>query len=159
MMIQVGETIPDTKVRIMMEKGPKAVSLTSECAGRRVLLFAVPGAFTPSCTMQHLPGYVHAVDDFIAKGVDSIICLSVNDSFVMAAWGESQQASRLTMAADSDASFTRAVGLEVDLSSFGLGVRSQRYAMLLDNGVVTHLCVEPGSKVDVSSAASMLALI
>ncbi len=159
MTIQVGEKVPDIDVTIMGEDGPKKVSLVAESAGKKVILFAVPGAFTPTCTAQHLPGYVRTADDFFAKDVSGIVCISVNDVFVVSAWGEMQGADRLVMAADSDGSFTRAVGLQVDLSAFGLGERSQRYAMLLDDGVVKHLCVEPGPGLTVSSAESMLALV
>ena len=159
MSIQVGDKIPATEVTIMEPEGPKKVVLADEFAGKRIVLFAVPGAFTPTCDAQHLPGFVAAVDDFMAKGIDGICCLSVNDVFVMNAWGESQQADRLVMVADSDGSFTKAVGFDVDLSAFGLGLRSQRYAMLLDDGVVTHMGVEPGPGLDVSSAEAMLALV
>lgn len=158
MTIQVGEKIPATEVTIMAPEGPKKVSLATEFAGKRIVLFAVPGAFTPTCDAQHLPGYVAAVDDFIAKGVDGVVCVSVNDVFVMNAWGESQHADRLAMVADSDGSFTKAVGLDVDLSAFGLGLRSNRYAMLVNDGVVTQLAVEPGPGLGVSSAEAMLAL-
>ena len=158
MTIQVGEKIPDVEVTIMGENGPKSVSLAAESAGKRVVLFAVPGAFTPTCTAQHLPGFVSSVDDFLAKGISGVVRLAVNDVFVVTAWGEMQGADRLVMAADSDGSFTRAVGLQVDLSAFGLGERSQRYAMLLEDGVVKQLCVEPGSGLTVSSAENLLAL-
>lgn len=159
MTIRTGEKFPDIDMMVMTADGPRAFSLATACVGKRVVLFAVPGAFTPTCSARHLPGFVNSVDAFLAKGIDDIYCLSVNDVFVMGAWGESQQADRISMLADSAAAFTQAVGLDVDLSDFGLGIRSQRYAMVVENGVVSHLNVESGPGLDVSSAAAMLALI
>lgn len=159
MTISIGEKIPDIAMTVMTGEGPRTFSLASACDGKRVVLFAVPGAFTPTCSARHLPGFVDSVGAFMAKGIDDIYCLSVNDVFVMGAWGESQQADRISMLADGAAAFTRAVGLDVDLSDFGLGIRSQRYAMLIENGVVSQLNIEPGPGLEVSSAAAMLALI
>lgn len=159
MAIRAGEKIPDVDMMLMTGEGPRAFSLASAADGKRVVLFAVPGAFTPTCSARHLPGFVDSVEAFMAKGIDDIYCLSVNDVFVMGAWGESQQADRISMLADSAAAFTHAVGLDVDLSDFGLGIRSQRYAMLIENGVVSQLNIEPGPGLEVSSAAAMLALI
>ena len=159
MTISIGEKIPDIDMMTMTGEGPRAFSLARSCEGKRVLLFAVPGAFTPTCSARHLPGFVDSVDAFIAKGIDQICCLSVNDVFVMGAWGESQQADRISMLADCAAAFTQAVGLDVDLSDFGLGIRSQRYAMLIENGVVSQLSIEPGPGLEVSSAAAMLDII
>lgn len=159
MTICTGDKIPAVDLMIMTGEGPRAFSLATACEGKRVVLFAVPGAFTPTCSARHLPGFVESVDAFAAKGIDDIYCLSVNDAFVMGAWGESQQADRISMLADSAAAFTQAVGLDVDLSDFGLGIRSQRYAMLIDDGVVTHLNIEPGPGLEVSSATAMLALV
>jgi peroxiredoxin len=124
-------------------------------ANKKVVLFAVPGAFTPTCSAAHLPGYVVAADQFKAKGVDAIICLSVNDAFVMNAWGESQNAEHIMMLADGDASYTKALGLEMDTAGFG-GVRSQRYAMIVDNGVVTSLHIEQPKAFEVSKAEFIL---
>ncbi len=124
-------------------------------ANQKVVLFAVPGAFTPTCSAAHLPGYVVAADQFKEKGVDTIICLSVNDAFVMNAWGESQNAEHLMMLADGDASYTKALGLEMDTAGFG-GVRSQRYAMIIDNGVVTSLHIEQPKAFEVSKAEFIL---
>jgi peroxiredoxin len=124
-------------------------------ANKKVVLFAVPGAFTPTCSAAHLPGYVVAADQFKAKGVDAIICLSVNDAFVMNAWGESQNAEHIMMLADGDASYTKALGLEMDTAGFG-GVRSQRYAMIVDNGVVTNLHIEQPKAFEVSKAEFIL---
>nr|WP_260680628.1 peroxiredoxin [Thalassotalea sp. PS06] len=127
-------------------------------ADKKVVLFAVPGAFTPTCSEAHLPGYVVKYDDFKAKGVDTIICVSVNDAFVMSAWGKSQNAENILMLGDGDATFTKSLGLEMDTASFG-GIRSQRYAMVVDHGVVTHLNVEAAGKFEVSDAETILALL
>ena len=120
-------------------------------------MFAVPGAFTPTCSQAHLPGYVVNADEILAKGVDSIICLSVNDAFVMGAWGAGANAEALLMVGDGNGDFTKAIGLEMDGSGFGLGVRSQRYAMVVDDGKVTKLAVEAPGQLDVSAAEAILA--
>lgn len=120
-------------------------------------MFAVPGAFTPTCSQAHLPGYVVNADEILAKGVDSIICLSVNDAFVMGAWGAGANAEALLMVGDGNGNFTKAIGLEMDGSGFGLGVRSQRYAMVVDDGKVTKLAVEAPGQLDVSAAEAILA--
>ncbi|GIA25680.1 antioxidant, putative [Vibrio cholerae] len=125
-------------------------------ANKKVVLFAVPGAFTPTCSEAHLPGYVVLADKFKEKGIDMIACVSVNDAFVMKAWGEAQNASEITMLADGDASFTKALGLEMDTGNFG-GVRSQRYAMVIENNVVTLLNVEPPKTFELSKAETVLA--
>ena len=143
----------------MGAEGPVNISTDEIFAGKKVLLFAVPGAFTPGCTLTHLPGYVVNADKIKAKGVDTIACMAVNDAFVMDAWGKSQNAEELLMLGDGNGDFTAALGLELDGTGFGLGKRSQRFAMLVDDGTVTHLNVEPGAGVDVSSADSMLALL
>ncbi|XQW85328.1 peroxiredoxin [Thalassotalea piscium] len=127
-------------------------------ANKKVVLFAVPGAFTPTCSEAHLPSYVVLADELKAKGIDSIICVSVNDAFVMHAWGESQNAENIMMLGDGDGSYTQALGLAMETGNFG-GVRSQRYAMIIDNGVVTHLHVEQPKEFKVSSAQAMLALL
>ncbi len=125
-------------------------------ANKRVVLFAVPGAFTPTCSEAHLPGYVVLADEIKATGVDIIACVSVNDAFVMQAWGEAQNASEIMMLGDGDASFTKALGLEMDTENFG-GIRSQRYAMVIDNGVVTQLNVEQPKQFEASKAETILA--
>jgi len=158
MTIQVGDSIPNVGAYIW-EEGPKAIETGSLFADKKVVLFAVPGAFTPGCSMTHLPGYVVGIDDIKAKGVDEVICLSVNDPFVMKAWSDAQNAEHLTMLADGDSNLTKALGLEFDVSRAGLGVRSQRYAMIVENGVVTHLAVEPDGGISVSSAESILAAL
>ncbi|TYK66685.1 peroxiredoxin [Colwellia echini] len=124
-------------------------------ANKKVVLFAVPGAFTPTCSEAHLPGYVVLADEFKAKGVDAIICLSVNDAFVMSAWGAAQNAENIMMLADGDGSYTKALGLSMDTAGFG-GIRSQRYAMVIENGKVTHLNVEPPKSFEVSKAEEVL---
>tara|TARA_R110000772_G_scaffold245757_1_gene359251 strand:- start:51739 stop:52218 length:480 start_codon:yes stop_codon:yes gene_type:complete len=159
MTIKVGDKIPSATLKTMGEKGPVDISTDELFAGKKVLLFAVPGAFTPGCTLTHLPGYVVNADKIKAKDVDTIACMAVNDAFVMDAWGKSQNAEELLMLGDGNGDFTAALGLELDGSGFGLGKRSQRFAMLVDDGKVTHLNVEPGPGVDVSSAESMMALL
>jgi peroxiredoxin len=124
-------------------------------ANKKVVLFAVPGAFTPTCSAAHLPGYVVSADELKAKGVDAIICLSVNDAFVMNAWGEAQNAENIMMLADGDGSYTKALGLEMETAGFG-GLRSQRYAMIIDNGIVTNLHVEKPKEFEVSTAEVIL---
>ena len=159
MSIAVGEKIPACTLKVMGEKGPQDLSTDAIFSGKKVLLFAVPGAFTPGCSMTHLPGYVVHADTIKSKGVDTIVCMSVNDAFVMDAWGKSQNAEHLLMLADGNGEFTGKLGLELDGRGFGLGMRSQRFAMLVEDGTVTQLQIEQGPGVDVSSAESMLALL
>jgi peroxiredoxin len=158
MTIAVGDTIPDVELRTMSEDGPQAVQ-SSEVLGKgKVLLFAVPGAFTPGCSKIHLPGYLEGLEELKGKGVDTIACLAVNDAWVMEAWAESQGVEgRILMLADGNGEFTKAMGLEVDLGRAGLGERSQRYAAIVEDGIVRSLEVEPAAGVDVSSCQSMLA--
>jgi len=156
MTIKVGDKIPSAKLHVMKDGRPAAVTTDELFNGKKVVLFAVPGAFTPTCSQAHLPGFVVNADAIRAKGVDSIICLSVNDAFVMSAWGKSANAEHLIMAADGNGDFTRAVGLEMDGSGFGLGKRSQRYAMVVEDGVVKTLNVEAPGKFEVSSAEAIL---
>ncbi|MCR9185771.1 MAG: peroxiredoxin [Halieaceae bacterium] len=159
MTIKVGDKIPAVTLKTMGAEGPVNISTDEIFAGKKVLLFAVPGAFTPGCSLTHLPGYVVNADKIKAKGVDTIACMAVNDAFVMDAWGKAQNAEALLMLGDGNGDFTAALGLELDGTGFGLGKRSQRFAMLVDDGTVTHLNVEPGAGVDVSSAESMMALL
>lgn len=157
MAIKVGDRIPDVELRIMGEKGPQAIRSGEIFKGKRVALFALPGAFTPTCSAKHLPGFVQHADDLRKKGVDQIVCLSVNDAFVMGAWGKQQGAdNRVMMVADGNGDFTRAVGLELDGRGFGMGTRSQRYSMLVKDGVVTHLNVEKPGAFEVSGAEALL---
>ena len=157
MTIKVGDKIPSATLSIMGEKGPQATSTDELFGGKTVAVFAVPGAFTPTCSAKHLPGFVQNADAFTQKGVDSIVCLSVNDAFVMSAWGKDQNVgSKVIMAADGNGDFTKAVGLELDGSKFGMGPRSQRYSMLVKDGVVEKLNVEEGGAFQVSSAEHLL---
>lgn len=159
MSISVGDKIPAAKLQTMGENGPTPLSTDDIFSGKKVVLFAVPGAFTPGCSVTHLPGYVVNADKILAKGVDTIACLSVNDAFVMDAWGKAQNADHILMLADGNGDFTAALGLELDGRGFGLGQRSQRYAMVVDNGTVTLLNVEEGPGVDVSAAETVLAAL
>ena len=159
MTIQTGDQVPACTFKTMGENGPEDITTEQIFNGRKVLLFAVPGAFTPGCSMTHLPGYVVNADKIKAAGVDTIACVSVNDAFVMGAWGEAQNASELLLLADGNGEFTAALGLELDASGFGLGTRSQRYAMIVDDGTISHLNVEPDPGISVSSAESMMELL
>lgn len=158
MAIKVGDTLPmDVKLKEMAGGGPKDVTVGEICRGKKVVIFAVPGAFTPTCSMKHLPGFVEQAEAIRKKGVDEIVCLAVNDAFVMGAWGEQQKATgKVRMLADGNGELTRAVGLELDASGFGMGKRSQRYAMIVNDGKVEQLFVEPGPGLSVSSAESVL---
>ena len=158
MAVKVGDTLPaDLKLKEMGDGGPKDVTVGDVFKGRKVVLFAVPGAFTPTCSMKHLPGFVEKAPAIRQKGVDDIVCVSVNDAFVMGAWGEQQQAKgKVRMLADGNGELARALGLTVDASGFGMGTRSKRYAMIVDDGKVTELLVEPGGGLNVSSAESVL---
>ena len=157
MSISQGDALPDVTVQMMKDGRPGPVSLRELTAGKKVVIFAVPGAFTPTCSQQHLPGFVNSAADIKAKGVDEIICTSVNDAFVMGAWGESQSADAIAMVADGNGDLASALGLEMDGSGFGMGTRSQRYAMVVDDGVVSKLAVEAPGKFEVSSAEAILA--
>jgi len=159
MAIQVGDNIPESTLKTMGEKGPQDITTPEIFAGKKVVLFAVPGAFTPGCSVTHLPGYVVNADKIKAMGVDTIACLSVNDAFVMGAWGQVQNAEELLMLADGNADFANALGLSFDGSGFGMGTRSQRFAMVVEDGVVKQLNVEAGPGVDVSSADTIMALL
>ncbi len=157
MSLKVGDKVPNVTLKKMGEKGPEDVDTGELFASGKVVLFAVPGAFTPGCSKVHLPGYVVNADKIKAKGVERIICMSVNDAFVMAAWGKDQNAEELVMLADADAKFARALGLELDASAHGLGIRSKRFSLIAEDGVVTHLNVEPdGAGIDVSVAEKVL---
>ena len=158
-MIQVGDKIPSINLHVLGEKGPTPISTDSLFANKKVALLALPGAFTPGCSVTHLPGFVIQADTIKAKGVDSIICLSVNDAFVMGAWGKASNAEEIIMLADGNAELTTAMGLTMDASGFGMGTRSKRYSMVVDNQVVTHLNVEPAGDIGVSSAEHMLTLL
>ena len=158
MAIKVGDTLPfDIKLKEMGDKGPQDVSEGDLFKGKKVVLFSVPGAFTPTCSMKHLPGFVEKAADIKGKGVDEIVCMAVNDAFVMGAWGDHQKAhGKVRMVADGNAQFTKALGLELDASGFGMGTRGQRFALVANNGKVEQLLVEPGPGLTVSSAESVL---
>ncbi|MBP7352901.1 peroxiredoxin [Comamonas sp. UBA7528] len=163
-MIKVGDTLPACKLMEYVEVegngcsiGPNPVELPQALAGKTIALFAVPGAFTPTCSAKHLPGYIEQVEAFKAAGVDEIWCVAVNDAFVMGAWGRDQQAGgKVRMIADGDAAFAKAIGLTLDLNGKGLGLRSNRYSMLVKDGKVVSLNVEGPGKFEVSDAATLL---
>ncbi|WP_119718095.1 peroxiredoxin [Cognatilysobacter tabacisoli] len=155
MSIQIGDRLPEVPLQRIRE-GIETVDTNALFEGRKVVLFAVPGAFTPTCSEKHLPGFVAHYDDFIAKGID-VACMSVNDPFVMQAWGQSQEVpAGLQMLADGNGDFTRALGLELDASAYGMGTRSKRFAMYVDDGVVQQLFVEAPGEFRVSTAEHML---
>ena len=156
MAIQEGDKLPEATLHIMRDGRPAATTTGDLFAGKKVVLFAVPGAYTPTCSQAHLPGYVTNADAIKAKGVDSIICMSVNDAFVMDSWGREHNAEQLLMAGDGNGDFTQALGLELDARGFGLGTRSQRYAMIVEDGRVTKLAVEAGGGLEVSAAEAIL---
>ncbi|HIQ17860.1 MAG TPA: peroxiredoxin [Novosphingobium capsulatum] len=156
MTISVGDTLPDVKLVKATAQGPEAVQSTEFFKGKRVALFAVPGAFTPTCSAKHLPGFVEKADAIKAKDIDEIACISVNDAFVMKAWGAANGADTVTMLADGNGDFAKAVGLTMDGSGFGMGLRSQRYAMVVNDGVVEQLHVEAPGDFKVSSAEYLL---
>ncbi|MET4161681.1 peroxiredoxin [Marinobacterium sp. MBR-111] len=158
MSIQIGDTIPNVELRVMGKEGPEAVQTADLFAGKKVVLFAVPGAFTPGCSMTHLPGFVVKADEIKAKGVDSIICTAVNDVFVMDAWGKDQNADEIIMLADGIGEFASAMGLDQDLSGIQFGKRSQRYAMIVNDGKVELLNVDEKG-IDKSSAETVLAAL
>jgi peroxiredoxin len=158
MAIKVGDKVPSGMFTIMGAEGPTGISTADIFDGKKVVLFAVPGAFTPTCSMAHLPGFVVHVDAMKVKGVDTVACMSVNDVFVMHAWGQSANAEHLMMLADGNAEFTAALGLELDGTGFGMGKRSQRFAMIVDDGVVSLLNVDAGA-LEGSSAEAVLAAL
>jgi peroxiredoxin len=157
MTIKVGDKVPSAKLKQMTPDGMKDLQTDEFFKGKKIVLFAVPGAFTPTCSAKHLPGFVEKASEIKRKGVDTIACLAVNDAFVMNAWGKDQKADgKVQMLADGNGDFTRAVGLEMDGSGYGLGRRSQRYAMIVDNGVVTMLSIDKPGSFEVSSAEAVL---
>jgi glutaredoxin/glutathione-dependent peroxiredoxin len=156
MSIQVGDRIPAATLTTMTASGPEPMSTAQLFSGKKVVLFSVPGAFTPTCSARHLPGFVDHAEKILAKGVDTIACMAVNDVFVMSAWGKGAKADRLLMLADGNGEFTRALGLELDATAFGMGQRSQRFALVADDGAVTDLFVEAPGEFRVSSAEHVL---
>lgn len=160
MTIKTGDKLPDAQFVVMTDDGPDKRSTADIFNGRKVLLFAVPGAFTPKCHANHIPGYVKHKADFEALGIDTVACTSANDIFVLTAWGKDVGADGITFLADGATEFMRAAGLDIDMSGFGMGTRSKRYAMVVDDGVVTTLEIENSpSDVDFSSADHMLSVL
>lgn len=157
MTIQTGDRVPTTTFIKVTESGPDAIDSDSFFAGRKVAIFSVPGAFTPTCSAKHLPGFVEKADDLKAKGIDEIACTAVNDAFVMGAWGKASGVDgKVTMLADGNGAFPKALGLEMDGSKFGMGTRGQRFSMVVNDGVVEQLNVEAPGQFEVSSAEYML---
>jgi len=157
MAISVGQPMPEGTFSIMDGKRPGSMSSSELFAGRKVVLVSVPGAFTPTCSMSHLPGFLEDADEFRARGVDVIACMAVNDVFVMDAWGRDQGVGdRILMLADGNGDYARALGLELDGRSFGMGMRGQRFAMIVDDGVATHVAVEEPACFEVSKASAIL---
>ncbi len=157
MSIQIGDKLPDATFMEATADGPAPRTTADIFAGKTVVLFAVPGAFTPTCSVKHLPSFRDAADTFSAKGVDEIVCTSVNDAFVMGEWGKAENVGNtMRMLADGNGAFAKAIGLELDASGFGMGARSQRYSMLVKDGVVVQLNVEDGGAYEVSSGEYLL---
>ena len=160
MTIQVGDSIPSAKLVQATAEGPKEVSTEELFGGKTVVLFGVPGAFTPTCSAKHLPGFVQNYDALAAKGADVVACMAVNDAFVMGAWGKDQGVGdKIMMLADGSADFTKKLGLELDLTARGLGIRSQRFALVAKDGKVTHVAVEAPGAFEVSKAEAILAAL
>jgi peroxiredoxin (alkyl hydroperoxide reductase subunit C) len=159
-MIKVGDAIPNVTVTASTADGPEAMETDAIFKGKKVVLFAVPGAFTPTCSARHLPGFVEHAEAIKAKGVDTIACIAVNDAFVMGAWAKDQEtADKILMLADGSGDFAKAMGLELDLVARGLGIRSQRYALIAEDGIVTFLGVEEGAAFEASKAETVLAAL
>jgi peroxiredoxin len=157
MTIKVGDRMPQGQFTVMGANGPEPLTSKALFAGKKVVLFSVPGAFTPTCSAKHLPGYVEKAGALKKKGVDTIACLAVNDAFVMSAWGKAGNVGdKIVMLADGNGEYTRALGLELDATGFGMGKRGKRFSMIVEDGVVTHLNVEPAGQFGVSSAESAL---
>ncbi len=160
MAIQVGDSIPSATFKVKTDSGLDDVSTEDLFSGKKVVLFALPGAYTPTCSAKHLPGFITNADAIKAKGVDTIACLSVNDAFVMGSWGKEQGADgSVLMLADGNGDFSKAIGLDFDASGFGMGTRSQRYAMIVEDGKVTTLNVEQPGAFEVSSAEAIMAAL
>lgn len=159
-MIKVGDKIPNVTVTAATPNGPEPTTTEAIFSGKKVVLFAVPGAFTPTCSARHLPGFVDQAQAFFDKGVDTIACIAVNDAFVLGAWGKEQGTEgKVQLLADGSADFTRAVGLELDLTARGMGIRSQRYALIAEDGVVTFLGIEEPGAFEASKAETILAAL
>ena len=157
MAIEQGDTMPSGVFGVMTDSGPGAISTDELFAGKKVILVSVPGAFTPTCSANHLPGFIDHAEQLAGKGVDTIACMAVNDVFVMDAWGKSREVGdQILMLADGNGDYTKALGLELDASGFGMGIRGQRFAIVVDDGVATHVHVEEGGEFRVSAAEAIL---
>jgi peroxiredoxin len=157
MSIQTGEQMPSGTFGVMTETGPGAMSTDDLFSGKKVVLVSVPGAFTPTCSMKHLPGFVEQADALLAKGIDTIACMAVNDVFVMHAWGKDRGVGdKVLMLADGNGDYARALGLELDGTGFGMGMRGQRFAIIIDDGVATHVAVEEPGQFEVSKVEAIL---
>lgn len=160
MTIKVGDKIPSATIQLVTKDGQDQISTEDFFKGKRVVVVGVPGAFTPVCSAKHLPGFVANADAILAKGVDVVACISVNDAFVMRSWGESQNTGdKVALLADGNGEFTKAAGLELDASGFGMGLRSRRFAMVVEDGIVKNLQLEEGGALEVSSAEDILAAL
>lgn len=160
MTIVAGEKMPSGSFGVMTESGPDQLSTDELFAGKKVVLVSVPGAFTPTCSKGHLPGYINLADDLRSKGIDTIACMAVNDVFVMSAWGKDRDVGgKVMMLADGNADYAKALGLDFDASAHGMGIRGQRFAIVVDDGVATHVAVEAAGEFDVSKAESILATL
>jgi peroxiredoxin len=158
MAISVGDKMPAGSFSVMGESGPENLSTDALFAGKKVVLVSVPGAFTPTCSKGHLPGYINHADELVAQGVDTIACMAVNDVFVMHAWGKDRGVGdKVVMLADGNGEYTRALGLELDATGFGMGHRGQRFAIVVNDGVATHVAVEAAGEFNVSKAEAILA--
>lgn len=158
MAIKNGERMPSGSFGVMTAEGPGTLTTDELFSGKKVILLSVPGAFTPTCSMKHLPGFVEQADELLSSGVDAIACMAVNDVFVMHAWGKDRGVGdKVTMLADGSGDYTRALGLELDATKFGMGMRGQRFAIVVDDGVATHVAVEAPGQFEVSKAEAILA--
>ncbi|SBT17151.1 Putative peroxiredoxin [Marinomonas gallaica] len=156
MSVQIGDVLPYGNFLVMSESGPQEIDVKTFFTDKKVIMFAVPGAFTPTCSAKHLPGFVEHYAAFKERGVDDVVCLSVNDVFVMDAWGKAHGADRIVMASDNLAEFTTALGLEVDVAKAKMGLRSRRYAMLVENGIIQQLWLEEPGVFGISAAENVL---
>ena len=160
MTISAGDKLPHGSFDIMQDGGPRSIDTDELFAGKKVVLISVPGAFTPTCSMSHLPGFIDHADDIFARGVDTIACMSVNDVFVMHAWGKDQGVGdKILMLADGNGDYVGALGLQLDSRRFNMGMRGQRFAMIVDDGVATHVAVEEPAKFDISKAEAILEVL
>jgi glutaredoxin/glutathione-dependent peroxiredoxin len=160
MTIKAGDRMPEGTFGIWTKSGPGSMTTDALFSGKKVALFSVPGAFTPTCSLKHLPGFIDHAEELRERGIDTIACMAVNDVFVMHAWGESSGVGdKVVMLADGNGDYSRALGLELDGTGFGMGKRGQRFAIVVDDGTVTHVAVEAPGKFEVSSAESILAAL